>query len=60
MAGNGEAEGDKRDGGRRSEEAGEGFRAEDVAEDGEEADHRAADEESEEEVTHLRRPSEPS
>lgn len=60
VAGNGETDGGEGDRRCRSEEASEGFGAEDVSKDGEEADYRAADEEAEEEVAHLRRPSGPS
>ena len=57
VAGNGETEGSE--GNRRccSEEASEGFGAKDISKNGEEADYGAADEEAEEEVAHLRRPS---
>src|ERR1700729_2187937 len=51
---NGEAEGGKRDGGRGAEEAGKALRAEDVAEDREEADDCTADEEAKEQICHRR------
>ena len=54
VAGNGEAEGGERDGGRGSEESGESFWTEDVTEDGEEANHGSSDEEAKEEVTLVR------